>query len=1133
MLDSSLPSKKGSGAVSLSPNVSFESQFDEIPQNVSIDYDAEDEFNFEPVITARYPLEDHYGNPLHQSVACFCHPSGIIRLKSKPCMPKIHYFAMTGGRGNLMYGVCLTLHEPFSVKIKSTQETVDMYIPKCICILSAYPYLVAFREYLTQLDRLLKRGGMNIPVERYIVNLCCEIPAAPPGSFEVQVTIQDSVIRIWSPPHNQPIAWVSLPFSHLFECLDIENIITAWHALALERQVLVVSTQLTLLTTCCEILLSFLFPMRWSHAYIPLLPKFLCPILSAPMSFLIGLDKQYLTDAFVHLSSECIVIDLDTNQIQLGPTTPPLPKLPTALQQHLLQKLKDNAGMIFREARSLRKEDDFSERGQHLLPHVKVMADHMWESKLCLFDEAFHLAFTPEQSRNHDFLNGNDNSALEFDEHDSLNPLLPMYQLQTSYKLAKQSRWDAVQEAFLEVYIDLLNSYRRSLVFPSKDEKLNSDGSSAGSGYNSAGFRFREFIKSQRNDKRPFLRELIKTQMFDEFVTKRLYGVSASDIVFFDSAIDRFNRIKSAVSSDSSSLSNSNTAGIGNTVIESSVRRLVNRVTGSSDVLLESDEPLLQSARVHRKLKTIVPPEPSAEGLQDDEDDLGIGFTYSHFPTKFDKDLFIAPRPLPPSVLAEFERQQDDAAKFRRRLKSNLKKRDLADSLQEKKSPEATTFTVFLVAYTASIGKELLDFSDNVHDCEDERRILASYTTDTTDCDSEITPVVEDTKESHNEDGFLSERRFKATISSARIEEAKARASAQLSLAFEILDIMKEREIKIDPVAYKCLIDACGRCGDTQRATQLLTRMHDDGIVADGVVYSCLVSAFSVENTYGNLVNSTEDLPKWANGASVELNWNSLSKRNFGLSSNKAVDEDPAGTMSSRGANMIRRRISRYRESRLSNKDDDVKEKRINAAEILGDAPTKERFVTETVANQIGFGENLLEIIYPDISIDTDDERCPKCDTMMIDDDVVAGWVPDPQSYTTACITCSHKFVPKFRVQSTSQTFIGSKGAGTPLICERLSPWVLEKELRTKMHDIQGAEDLLDPAWREKENKNSVLWWNLVLSFMRYRLPFTFLLQGSFSQVLISPMPSMIEENQSSEEVGLEGSHDGIVANSS
>lgn len=93
-----------------------------------------------------------------------------------------------------------------------------------------------------------------------------------------------------------------------------------------------------------------------------------------------------------------------------------------------------------------------------------------------------------------------------------------------------------------------------------------------------------------------------------------------------------------------------------------------------------------------------------------------------------------------------------------------------------------------------------------------------------------------------------------------------------------------------------------------------------------------------------------------------------------------------------------------------------------------------------------------------------------------------------------------------------SDVFNLLKITGTPLICERLSPWVLEKELKTKISDVGGAEDLLDPDWRENETKNAVIWWNLILSFMRYRLPFTFLLQGSFPQDLISPKPSTDED---------------------
>lgn len=136
-----------------------------------------------------------------------------------------------------MYGTCFTLWEPVMVKaqkaIKDDQGNVtgttdeeierEVYLPKCLVILSTYPYLMAFREYLTQLNRLTKLGEMTLPLERYIINFCSEIPAPPPGSFEVQTTVLDSVIKFWSPPHNLPIPWVSLPFSYLFECLDTDN----------------------------------------------------------------------------------------------------------------------------------------------------------------------------------------------------------------------------------------------------------------------------------------------------------------------------------------------------------------------------------------------------------------------------------------------------------------------------------------------------------------------------------------------------------------------------------------------------------------------------------------------------------------------------------------------------------------------------------------------------------------------------------------------------------------------------------------------------------------------------------------------------------------------------------------------
>ena len=170
-----------------------------------------------------------------------------------------------------------------------------------------------------------------------------------------------------------------------------------------------------------------------------------------------------------------------------------------------------------------------------------------------------------------------------------------------------------------------------------------------------------------------------------------------------------------------------------------------------------------------------------------------------------------------------------------------------------------------------------------------------------------------------------------------------------------------------------------------------------------------------------------------------------------------------------------------------------------------------EQFVTDQVLRQILLGESLLEVVYPDISIDTDNEFCPRCNFYLSDDDVVAGWsAGNSQEYKTECPNCLTKFVPHFCVQSTLPSFMGSRGPASALFCERLSPWVLKKELRSVISG--GIEDLLSTEWRERESKNAVLWWNLILSFMRFRFPFTFLLQGSFSSSLIAPTPDD-EEN--------------------
>mmetsp|Transcript_30968 Transcript_30968/g.62980 ORF Transcript_30968/g.62980 Transcript_30968/m.62980 type:complete len:1502 (+) Transcript_30968:105-4610(+) len=1333
---SSRPKRGTAEAVSEAGEDANDAASDDAPVDVS---------EFQPEITARYPLEDHEENPLlADSVTAFCFPSGTIPLVRRergvgPPMPKVHYFVTTSEKGQSMYGTCLTVWEAHEVEVEvevevvvaaqaqaqvSSREASDVsnsddaaaaaaaearaaarakrameapvynkhdflltptkaqpktqpkvtdkvtdkaqpkppsastsastsaptrhmrkqivYLPKCLVILSMHPYLVAFREYLTQLHRLSKtpppnnhssaapneiildshshasKTALTLPIERYITNFCSELPAPPPGSFQVQTTILDSVISIWSPPHNMPIAWVSLPFAHLFQCLDIPNILTVWAALALERQVLVTSTQLSLLATCCEILLSLLFPMKWSHAYIPVLPHFLVPILSAPMPFLCGIDKRHLADTLEDLSAECIVVDLDKNQLSLGVNTPPLPSLPRHVRDKLHRRLEDNVGYVHREVRSLRKHDDTSEMGFHLPPEVKSMADALWESRLCLFDEAFLLAFTPEQRRKN-CLNGDDEAGLAIhgDADDPNDVPVRIATWNDARNRRSQSRWDAVQEAFLETYCHLLQRYRKYLVFPSKQNE---------GAYGGAGFRAQEFLAGQRADAREFLEELVGSQMFDDFVTKRLYGSGESDIGFFDGAVDRYVRNQSFIASIGRNVGTGGGGGGGSGVGRGEggrgsvrpgarIRKMFGAASSGSSSSSsggrnkDKEPPLLQSARVKHKLKTIVPPEPSGDGLPDrpvenatvvrvlpkteeakdgylgggiggggdddvDHDEFprilhspsdaasiasastsasrankaGKGRVYYHYPTfpeRLDPELFGTPRPMSSAVLAEFDRQRENAGKFRR-MSSSKELEDAGGSaaqnarrnntitgqlgpVEKPATSEVTTFTVFFMAFTAVVGKDLMAMSNDSLSQMDDQTILSTYTDRRTEKQKEseqianfVDEIVMDAdlppspsrerkqRQMHSPPKETQVRnRFNDKLSTLKIMEAKETARAELGIAFEMLKMMKERALRADPEAYQCLIDACGRCGDTDRATELLSRMHEDGIVADGVVYSSLVAAFSAENAWKQASGEArEELPEWAKGASLDMDWNTLKnqkrsyidivKERLGGDDN-AQEEHPVGLR-----NTFKRIIRRQSTNQAAKKNNTNNQNGYT-----------EQYVTDQVLRQILLGENLLEIVYPDISIDTDNEFCPRCNFYLSDDDVVAGWsAGNSQEYKTECPNCLTKFVPHFCVQSTLPSFAGSRGPNSPLFCERLSPWVLKKELRSVISG--GIEDLLSPEWREKESKNAVLWWNLILSFMRYRFPFTFLLQGSFGTSLIAPTPDADEDMASS-----------------
>jgi hypothetical protein len=154
----------------------------------------------------------------------------------------------------------------------------------------------------------------ELPVERYICNFMNEIPVPPCGKIKVQFSLANTRIIFARPPVNSPLSFTNFPFNYLFVFLDVENIVLIFEHLILEQQVLLLSSQYSLLTVAAEGLLSLLFPFQWQHIYIPLLPQPLLDFLNAPVPFLVGTITSYVRD-MKSLPPGVLVVDLDHNDI--------------------------------------------------------------------------------------------------------------------------------------------------------------------------------------------------------------------------------------------------------------------------------------------------------------------------------------------------------------------------------------------------------------------------------------------------------------------------------------------------------------------------------------------------------------------------------------------------------------------------------------------------------------------------------------------------------------------------------------------------------------------------------------------------------------------------------------------------
>lgn len=1121
--------------------------------NIHMPENAAD-YTFEPKITARFPPTDYTDNPLNPMILQFCYPgSDTIVPSSTYELPRVHHFVLTNDRGRKLYGTCLTIFEEYlpeadgpwksqatvtmqndqeegeaGIEVIVDQRDTTLYIPKVLCLLSTWPYLTAFREYLAQLYRLASTTNvMTTPIERYVVNMCLEIPAPPPGAYEVQVRILDSTIRFWAPPAKLPIAYVALPYQTLFECLDMENILTVWSAMAVERKILLVSSQYSILTVCSEILCSLLFPMRWSHLYVPLLPRMLCPILDAPVPYLCGIVRENWIHAEQFVSEDTIIVDLDRNSVIFGPDAPEIPSMPPKKFMKLQTTLNDTAGSVFWKSRGLAKEYDTM---MHRKPHKRSLEPlrkmhnngGQWVEKLATMDHAFNLAYTPDSAN----LSGESLADQE------------------------QSQWDRVQECFVRFFVALLKRYRSFLDVPLP--------AGAGSLSERPSFNRVAFVAAQKDEVVPFLSEMCMTQSFDDFITRRMYSPGEPDLIFFDQSIDaKINRSRMKIKKVDTPFLHSakvhkvlkklaavepNPTGLTGYDFERRQKPYMYRIWPET-----FDESLFCPPRSIPKMiaaefdrQAILVSRLRANVVEDEEEDMleFYGGDYDPLPEVASFTVFFfAYSALVGREWREYaKKRRDEIAIPSAPDQPTDDGRETREGVNgESGEGKGEPGSICREAASVDVGEMSMEFCGA---CPE-----ASYATLKSTMQyveegageaykSMFPERVDPVKDFHRQ---LSATQDDTNLTSPQecnaldeYEEAREVANAQLDLAFEALAAMDLRGLSADSDVYKSLMEACGRCGDTQRALKLMELMKKDGFVTDSEVLACFVAAFAHDNVGGTEVSPSSVASGSASASPLSTEPDAyscyLQKRLEAVQDDKdrklwddsgfhspagetlsdatSGDDSKVSRTQNKGNSTFLDWFSRQPQSKKKKKKGRRKRRKHKVSVPLHEGA----LLTDMLARQMTLGESLLDFLYPDLAIDCSSDSCPQCSYILTESNIVDGWLPCAfQDYTTRCSGCHHRFVPRFVVTCASPTFEGSQGSQTPLYCEFLSPWVLRKELQKVIKGEVGIVGMLRPEWRSGTDIRATLYWNMMVLCRRYKLPFSFLLQGNFSNRLVLP----------------------------
>ena len=554
----------------------------------------------EPKIISYFPPITKRTISFDESIINHCFPNGykIIEENDKP-KQKLFSFILDNNFYNLNYPKkylsCLIFYEritqykilydeylkryaELSGQLYENQNNEDnnaydnIYIPKCLVVMSLYPYFGEFEKILNEvynyskgiyyeMDEKLEKNTkakkstskspiksifksptkspskrsmlrkatfapnlvnkivslqkivnneITNPIDKMIENLLIELPVPPRGIYRIEYSLNNQQRKLHQNEMNQ-LPYVDINLKKIFLDFEIKDIIKIYRHLFLETRLLFFSENIELLNIYIFSFLSFLYPFDYQYQIVTILPHENYEILESITPFIAGINECYENDFFdeFNFTLSDEVLIIDIDNKKINMVNEQS-EIPNFPKTYRKQLEKDLSIIINLYLKDeINNNKDIGKRSNYR----KTLT--VKENSININSLTKNLTFNEGESYNDD--NKNEITL------DKINNFNIDYDFNTE-----------IQQIFFNFYSKLLSNYSKylNLDFYSSNSPPSLE----------ALFKVEDYLKEFSNNDKPFYNKFItETQIFGDFIFMRMIPKNSKEkiqILSFDEKIN-------------------------------------------------------------------------------------------------------------------------------------------------------------------------------------------------------------------------------------------------------------------------------------------------------------------------------------------------------------------------------------------------------------------------------------------------------------------------------------------------------------------------------------------------------------------------------------------------------------------